>query len=221
MVFDHGSQFDCSPVKDFLSIYKVKFAYAAVCHPQSNGQAEAANKQILGAIKKKVEDVKGLWADLIPEILWANRTTTRETTGESPFNLAFGSEAVVPVEVGLPSFRVQHFCERQKDLLLLQQLDFLPEVRLTAAIKSAAYKNRMRHAYNRRVNYRPMEDGDLVLRRTAATGKENAEGKFTATWEGPYQIYETLRQGSYRLMTLEGVPLKNVWNASVLKKYFM
>ncbi|XP_021760669.1 uncharacterized protein LOC110725510 [Chenopodium quinoa] len=69
MVFDHGSQFDCKPVKDLLAMYKVKFAYAAVCHPQSNGQVESANKQIIKAIKKKIEDAKGLWADLIPEIL--------------------------------------------------------------------------------------------------------------------------------------------------------
>ncbi|XP_021749718.1 uncharacterized protein LOC110715445 [Chenopodium quinoa] len=58
MVFDHGSQFDCKPVKELLSMYKVKFSYAAVCHPQSNGQAEAANKQIITAIKKKIEDAK-------------------------------------------------------------------------------------------------------------------------------------------------------------------
>ncbi|XP_021750302.1 uncharacterized protein LOC110715990 [Chenopodium quinoa] len=205
MLFDHGSQFVCNPVKNFLGIYKVKFAYAAVCHPQSNGQAEAANKQVLSALKKKIEDAKGLWADLVPKILWANKTTTKETTGESPFNLAFGSEAVIPAEVGLPTFRIQHFCEDQNDLLLRQQLDFLPEVRLMASIKSAAYKNRMSQAYNKRVNHRPLEVGDLVLRRTAATGKGNADGKFTANWEGPYQIYETIRQGSYRLMTLEGV----------------
>ncbi|XP_021751559.1 uncharacterized protein LOC110717215 [Chenopodium quinoa] len=72
MVFDHGSQFDCSFVKNFLSIYKVKFSYVAVRHPQSNGQAEAANKKILSALKKKVEDEKRLWANLVPMILWAN-----------------------------------------------------------------------------------------------------------------------------------------------------
>ncbi|XP_021722675.1 uncharacterized protein LOC110690154 [Chenopodium quinoa] len=138
MVFYHGSRFDCKPVKNLLTIYKVKFAYAAVCHPQSNGQAEAANKQIVMAIKKKIEDAKGLWADLIPEILWANRTTVKEATGESPFHLVFGTEAVIPAEVGLLTFRIQHYCEEQNDLLLRQQLDFLPEVREKAAVKSAA-----------------------------------------------------------------------------------
>ncbi|XP_021757974.1 uncharacterized protein LOC110723010 [Chenopodium quinoa] len=172
MVFDHGSQFDCKLVKELLSMYKVKFAYAAVCHPQSNGQAKAANKQIVTAIKKKIEDAKGLWADLVPEILWADRTTAKEATGESPFTLVFGTEAVVPAEVGLPIFRIQHYCEEQNDLLLRQQLDFLPEVREKAAIRSAAYKNGMAKAYNKRVNHRPLAIGNLVDEEQLQPGKE-------------------------------------------------
>ncbi|XP_021723328.1 uncharacterized protein LOC110690721 [Chenopodium quinoa] len=221
MVFYHGTQFDCKPIKDLLTMYKVKFAYAAVCHPQSNGQAEAANKQIIMAIKKKIEDAKGLWADLIPEILWANRTTIREATGESPYTLVFGTEAVIPAEVGLPTFRIQHYCEDQNDLLLRQQLEFLPELREKAAVKSAAYKERMSRAYNRRVSHRPLSVGDLVLRRTATTCKGNEDGKLTASWEGPYRIRDVVIQGSFYLETLDGTPLKNVWNTAVLKKYYV
>lgn len=85
---------------------RIKFAYTTVCHPKSNGQAEAANKQILNTLKKNIEDFKGAWADLIPETLWSKRTTEKEETGESPYKLAFGAEVVLPVEVGLPSFRL-------------------------------------------------------------------------------------------------------------------
>ena len=49
IIMDHGIQFDCGPIRDFLRPYNIKFAYSSVCHPQSNGQAEAANKQILNA----------------------------------------------------------------------------------------------------------------------------------------------------------------------------
>ncbi|XP_048501500.1 uncharacterized protein LOC104893263 [Beta vulgaris subsp. vulgaris] len=38
IVFDHGLQFDCCPVQAFLADFRFKFAYSAVCHPQSNGQ---------------------------------------------------------------------------------------------------------------------------------------------------------------------------------------
>jgi hypothetical protein len=221
LVFDHGTQFDCTPIKDYCAELRIKFAYASVCHPQSNGQAEAANKQILGALRKKVEDFKGAWADLIPEILWSNRTTEKEATGESPYKLAFGAEAVLPVEVGLPSFRVQYYEEGTNEQRMREALDLLPEVRLQAELKLAANKEKMSRAYNKRVKHRPMQVGDLVLRRTGATGKGKAEGKFSANWEGPYQITKEVAPGSYHLMTMEGRELKNSWNANMLKKYYV
>ena len=104
IVFDHGVQFDCKPVSSYLSELQVKMAFASVTHHQSNGQAEAANKQILNALKKKLNDLNGAWVDMLPAVLWSNRTTEKEATGETPFRLAFGSEAVIPVEVGLPSY---------------------------------------------------------------------------------------------------------------------
>lgn len=39
IVMDHGVQFDCGPIRDFLRPFSIKFAYSSVCHPQSNGQA--------------------------------------------------------------------------------------------------------------------------------------------------------------------------------------
>ena len=59
IVMDHSVQFNCNPIKSFLSSYGIKFAYSSVCHPQSNGQAEATIKQILNALKKNLDDLKG------------------------------------------------------------------------------------------------------------------------------------------------------------------
>ncbi|XP_056695741.1 uncharacterized protein [Spinacia oleracea] len=194
---------------------------AKITASQSNGQAEAANKQILAALKKKLEDCKGKWADLMPEILWCNRTAIKEATGESPFKLSFGSEAVIPAEMALPTMRIQYYDEERNDQLLRHQLDFMPEIRMKAEVSSAAYKSRMSRAYNKKVKHRPLGVGDLVLRRTAATGKGNAQGKLTANWEGPYQIWEEIVPGSYRLMQMDGTALKNSWNASTLRKYYV
>uniref|UniRef100_A0A803N1L2 Uncharacterized protein n=1 Tax=Chenopodium quinoa TaxID=63459 RepID=A0A803N1L2_CHEQI len=90
-----------------------------------------------------------------------------------------------------------------------------------AAVKSAAYKNRMSWTYNRRVNYRTLITGDLVLRRTVAKGKGNEDGKLTANWEGPYRIRDKVMQGSFYLETMDGKPLKNLLNTAVLKKYYV
>ncbi|XP_021732714.1 uncharacterized protein LOC110699530 [Chenopodium quinoa] len=80
-VFDHGRQFDNLPLRRYTDQFGIKLAYSVVCHPQSNGQAEAANKQILNALKKRVEDQNSKWIEELPGTLWSLRTTEKEATG--------------------------------------------------------------------------------------------------------------------------------------------
>ena len=58
---------------------------------------------------------KGAWLEELPSILWAYRTTTQTPTRETPFNLTYGTEAVILVEVGLISLRRELFDERSND----------------------------------------------------------------------------------------------------------
>ena len=62
-------------------------------------------------LKKKLECLKGAWVDKLPMVLWAYRTTPKEAMGETPFSFVFGTEAVIPAEVGLPSYRVENYTE--------------------------------------------------------------------------------------------------------------
>ena len=73
-------------------------------------------------------------------MLWACRTTVRTPTGETPFMLAHGSEAVKPTEVGLPTYRIQTYDpdknteERRINLYLIEVR------REDAEIRQAAYQ---------------------------------------------------------------------------------
>ena len=60
-------------------------------------------------------------------VLWAYRATPKEATGETPFSLVFGTEAIIHSEVRLPSYRVENFTEQENDVALLENLDFLEE----------------------------------------------------------------------------------------------
>ena len=64
-----------------------------------------------------------------PNVLWAYRTTTRTLTGETPFRLTYGIEAVIPVEVGIASIKREMFHEENNDDQLRVNLDCLDEVR--------------------------------------------------------------------------------------------
>ncbi|RVW78101.1 hypothetical protein CK203_049730 [Vitis vinifera] len=70
--------------------------------PSFNGQAEATNKTLITALKKRLEQAKGKWVEELPGVLWAYRTTPGRPTGNTPFALAYGMDAVIPTEIGLP-----------------------------------------------------------------------------------------------------------------------
>jgi len=61
----------------------VKHITNSVEHPETNGQAEAANKVILGPLKKRLDATRGKWVDELLEVLWAYRCTPQSTTMET------------------------------------------------------------------------------------------------------------------------------------------
>ena len=72
------------------------------------------NRSLLKIIKTRLEGAKGVWPVELQNVLWAYRMITRVPTGETPFRLTFGTEAVILVEIGLTSFRVKAY-EDQKN----------------------------------------------------------------------------------------------------------
>ena len=66
-------------------------------------------------MKIRLEKKKGAWVDELPGVLWAYRTTSKTATGETPFALAFGYEAVIPAEIGVETHRTEYFNEEQND----------------------------------------------------------------------------------------------------------
>ena len=58
--------------------------------------------------------------------------TVRTPTRETPFKLAYGSDAVIPVEVGLTSYKVAHYNNEENVKQLRLSLDLMDEVRMDA-----------------------------------------------------------------------------------------
>ena len=94
---------------------------------------------MLRLIKSQLVGTKGAWPKELPNVLWAYRMTARTPTGETPSNLTYGIEAVIPVEVGLTSLRREFFDEQSNNDQLKQNLDFVDEFRDQAAQRMAKY----------------------------------------------------------------------------------
>uniref|UniRef100_A0A2N9EQY5 Uncharacterized protein n=1 Tax=Fagus sylvatica TaxID=28930 RepID=A0A2N9EQY5_FAGSY len=199
LVSDNGKQFDNPRFRQFSQELGIHNHYSSPGHPQANGQVEVTNRSLLKLIKTRLEGAKGLWPEELPSILWAYRTTVRIPTGETPFRMTFGSEAVVPVEIGLTSFRTLAYDGQKNEEQLRLNLDLIDEVRETAEARMKRYQEKMARHYNSKVKPRQLSIGDLVLRKVTLATRNPSEGKLGPNWEGPYKVIEVRRPGTYHL----------------------
>lgn len=93
---------------------------------------EAINKIIKRGLKLRLDARKGSWAEELPEVLWSY-----QTTHETPFSMAFSSEAIVPVEISMPTERVEYYEQARNEDELLLNLDLLNEKREAAQLRLA------------------------------------------------------------------------------------
>ena len=126
---DNGKQFKNPKFRDFCTELGIKNYYSSPTHPHSNGQAKVTIRTLKVALKTKLEDLKGKLVEYLPKVLWAYRTTCKSATQETLLALAFGTEAVDPIEVRLKSPRIElENIEHNKEVLCLN-LDLLEEKR--------------------------------------------------------------------------------------------
>ncbi|KAF7810690.1 Pol polyprotein [Senna tora] len=215
LITNNGMQFVSESFKTFCQELHISLKNTSVEHPATNGQTEFANRIILEGLKKRLGDAKTEWVKELPSVLWAYRTTPQASTEETPFSLTFGHEAVIPVEIGAPYDRKLTYEPSSNREALAVDLDLLPEKTEMAAIRIAAYKQKIARYRNKRVRKQSLEAGDLVLRRT---DRPNL-GKLRETWEGPYKVRACIPGGAYKLETIDGKELPRSWNIAKLRNY--
>ena len=191
---NNGWQFDNTLFRDFYEQFGIKNHYSSPSHPQANGQVEVANKSLLKIIKTRLEGAKGV---RLPGVLWAYRMTVRTPIRETPFKLAYGSEAMIPAEVHMANHRVMKYQDEDNEEQLRLNHDLIDEVRMNAEQRKMRYKNLMARQYDAMIKPRHFNIGDLILKRVSLTTKNPAHWKLRPNWEGPYRVINCKRQGSY------------------------
>jgi hypothetical protein len=176
---------------------------------------------VLDALKKRLHDAAnskgGKWIKELPNALWGLRTQPFKPTGQSPYFMVYGSEAILPADVVWNSLAVEHYDEGVSEDSIRVDIDSLEEARCAALGQSARYLKGIRRYHDCNVKECSFNVGDLVLRRI-----QNTEGlhKLSSPWEGPFIVAKVIGPGSYRLQTLEGEDVNNLWNADQLCRFY-
>ncbi|GJS69359.1 reverse transcriptase domain-containing protein [Tanacetum coccineum] len=220
IISDNGKQFRDNPFRDWCEKLCIQQHFASVKHPQTNGLVERANRSLGEGIKARLGKDNKNWLEEISHVLWAHRTMIKSSNGDTPFSLTYGTEAVIPAEIGMPTFRTAEVDVAKNDEALEINLELLEEKREQAAIREAKSKRQMEKYYNTKVRNASFKPGDLVYRSNEASRVEDT-GKLGPKWEGPYEVTEALGKGSYKLKDRNGRELPRTWNVCNLKKCYI
>nr|GEW27167.1 reverse transcriptase domain-containing protein [Tanacetum cinerariifolium] len=187
IVSDKYKQFSDNPFKYWCDKLNITQRFAPVKHPQSNGLVERANRSLREGIKARMGEGNKNWVEELPHVLWAHRTMIKSSHVDTPSSLTYGTEAVIPVEIGMPTYRTAVLDVVYNDEELRLNLDLLEERRERATIREAKAKLKMIKYYNARVRGVTFRPGPK--------------------WEGPYEVTEALGDGAYKLRSTDGTVL--------------
>nr|GFA19904.1 reverse transcriptase domain-containing protein [Tanacetum cinerariifolium] len=129
----------------------------------------------------------------------------KSSHGDAPFSLTYRTKAVIPAEIGMPTYRTTAVDVENNDEELRLNLDLLEERQELAAMSEAKSKSKMMK-YNSRVCGVAFKPGDFVYRSNDASHAV-AGGKLGPKWEGPYEVTDALGNGAYRLRSTDGTIL--------------
>ncbi|GJU61039.1 reverse transcriptase domain-containing protein [Tanacetum coccineum] len=194
---------------------------ASRCAPQANGLVEKANRYLMEGIKTRLGRERKGWVDELPNVVWAHRTSLKTSNGETSCSLTFGSEAVIPGEIGMSTHRTMMIKEgKGNEEKMRLNLDLLQERREATTIREARNKMKMKNYYNKRARLMSFKVGDYVYRRNETSHVENL-GKLGPKWEGPYVVTEAYHNGSYKLQTMDDIEVSRTWHAINLRRCYL
>ena len=145
---------------------------------------------------------------MLSEALWAHRISRHGATKVTPFELVYGQEAVLSVEMNLDAYRLA----KQNALsavdyhdLMMDNIDEVTNKQMKALKEIEKDKFRVARAYNKKVKDKSFQVVDLVWKTILPLGmKNNKFGKWSSNWEGPYRVVRVIFENSYMMETLQG-----------------
>ncbi|GJX47166.1 reverse transcriptase domain-containing protein [Tanacetum coccineum] len=137
---------------DYFTKWIEMKAVVTITGNESNGLIERANRSLGKGIKARLGEGNKNWIEELPHVLWAYRIMIKLSHDDTPFSLTYGTEAVIPAKIRMPTYRTAVVDAVHNDEELRLNLDILEERRERTTIREAKAKLKMTKYYNARVH---------------------------------------------------------------------
>ncbi|XP_072077892.1 uncharacterized protein [Arachis hypogaea] len=159
-------------------------------YAKANGQVEAANKILISLIKKQIRNRPRTWHETLSQVLWAYRNSPRGSTVDDYWNAMF------------------------------DELNELDSERILALENMIRQKESVARNYNCQIKEKCFSIGELVLKVILPMEKKSRVlGKWSHTWEGPFQVIGLYSENAYRIKDIESGNITTSINGKYLKQY--
>jgi hypothetical protein len=217
LLTDQGTHFVNALLDALCNRLGVKHRLSTAYHPQTNGLVERFNRTLCEMLAKYSGEYQQDWDIFLPSALFAYRTIWQNTTRYEPFHLTYGRDAVLPIELSLPSFPIEEKPPEEFEKLYFDRLQLL--IGKISADRQAARRNieraqeKQARLHDRKLQTHRYSIGDKVLL------KDFRAKKMDPKWLGPYYIHDIKLNGTYKLRTLDNKLRKKLVHADQIVPY--
>eukprot|EP00253_Pinus_taeda_P015124 PITA_15124 len=220
IVKDQGSKFTSNAVEGLVEEHKIKHRKSTPYHPQANDQVESTNKVIEKILTNTVHLHRRDWAERLPGALWAYRTTWRNTTGHTTYELVYGKQILFPIEFQIITFKME--IQLGLDLLQaqkhrLEQLNELDEIRQEAVQRTSIFQQQRAKWHDKYIKDKRFQVGYCAL--LFDSKFKYFQRKFQTHWLGPYEIEKVFSNGAVRIRIIDESKTPLLVNGHRLKIY--
>ena len=210
---DQGTNFCSELVTEVCTLLNIERTRTSPYHPQGNGQVERHNRVLADVICKYCSENPGEWESILPYVEFVYNTTVHKSTGETPFSLVFGDEAVYPIDLMFPKPPDTELTVHEYTQLLDEKFR---EAHMCARETLGAVQQRQKDKFFKRTYGKPYQRDDKVWLFSPQLAKTK---KFYQPWTGPYTVVRKINEVDYEICSEKNKKKNQIVHYNRLKPF--
>jgi hypothetical protein len=180
IVTDNAQDFKSMAMVIFCQNYNIILGHSTTYYPQGNRLVESSNKILITIIKKVLTENKKSWDVHLKYSLWENRIGTKRSIGMSPFQMVYGTDVFLPINLSLPVMKIWKDAKEELNDITrrINQLIEVQQNRAEVDEKLQKYQNNMKSLFDKKDKDREVLPGNLVLKWDAKKEDAGKDVKF-------------------------------------------